>query len=178
MTPTGAETPTSPDQILLRRQLGKPDAPHFGGIPTAREGDGVAGKRCRRKRRPPCNRADKAASAGIPDPKGCRLPTGPDVGNLSDLLTLGEVRRWNLFHRTDLGTTSWSEEIHESGSTHQGLSRMKGNFRVRFLGGWGGVTLPGYPSSRTSPNVPSPSKPLGRWDLLPRSDHRLRCSAR
>src|SRR6516225_11178724 len=60
-----------------------------------------------------------------PDPKGCRLPTGPDVGNLRDLLTPGEVRRWDFFHRTDLGTTSRLEEIHESGSTHQGSSRMR-----------------------------------------------------
>src|SRR5262249_17351792 len=78
-------------------QLGKPDAPHFGGSPTAREGDGAAGKRGRRKRKPPCNGTDRAATAERPNPKGCRLPTGPDVGNLSDLLTLGEVRRWDLF---------------------------------------------------------------------------------
>ena len=144
-TPTGVQTPTEPIQILLHRQLGKPDAPHLGGSPTAREGDGAAGKRGRRKRKPPCNGADRAATAERPDPKGCRLPTGPDVGNLSDLLTLGEVRRWNLFHRTDLGTTSRLEEIHESGSTHQGSSRMRGNSHVRFLGGWGQATVPGYP---------------------------------
>ena len=32
--------------------------------------------------------------------------------------------------------------------------------------------------SGTSPNASSLSKPLDRWDLLPPSDHRLRCSAR
>src|SRR4029079_5265960 len=62
-------------RILLGRQLGKPHVPHTGGSPTAREGDGTGGKRCRSKRRPPCNRADRAARAGRPDPKGCRLPT-------------------------------------------------------------------------------------------------------
>jgi hypothetical protein len=143
--PAGVQAPTEPIHILFYRQRGKPDTPHFGGIPTAREGDGVAGKRGRRKRRPPCNGADRAATAERPDPKGCRLPTGPDVGNLSDLLTLGDVRRWNSFHRTDLGTTSRLEEIHESGSTHQGSSRMRGNSHVRFLGGWGQATVPGYP---------------------------------
>ena len=39
------------------------------------------------------------------------------------------------------------EEIHESGSTHQGSSRMRGNSHVRFLGGWGQATVPGYPRS-------------------------------
>ena len=101
--PTGVQTPTDPIQILLHRQLGKPDAPHHGGSPTAREGDGAAGKRGRRKRRPPCNGADRAASAGIPDPKGCRLPTGlggkePRRGP-SPLETLGDD-----LHRTDQGT--------------------------------------------------------------------------
>ncbi len=32
--------------------------------------------------------------------------------------------------------------------------------------------------SGPSPIVPSPSKPLDRWDLLPPNDHRPRCSAR
>src|SRR5712691_4207326 len=27
---------------------------------------------------PPSNRADRAAHAGIPNPKGCRLPSGPN----------------------------------------------------------------------------------------------------
>jgi hypothetical protein len=146
-TPTGAQTPTEPIRILLDRQLGKPDAPHLGGSPTAREGDGAEGKRGRKKRKSPCNGADRAATAERPNLKGCRLPTGPDVGNLSDLLTLGDVRRWNLFHRTDLGTTSRLEEIHTSGSTHQGSSRMRDNSHVRFLGGWGQATVPGYPRS-------------------------------
>src|SRR3954463_6016545 len=90
--------PSHSVHILLDRQLGKPHVPHHGGSPTAREGDGPGGKRCRRKRRPPCNGADRAARAGIPDPKGCRLPTGPASGTFDDLLTLGEVRRWNSFH--------------------------------------------------------------------------------
>jgi hypothetical protein len=44
MIPTGVEAPTQPIHILLRRQLGKPYAPHHGGIPTARPGDGAEGK--------------------------------------------------------------------------------------------------------------------------------------
>jgi hypothetical protein len=55
---------------LLDRQLGKPHVLHLGGSPTAREGDGIGGKRCRRKRRPPCNGADRAARAGDPTRKG------------------------------------------------------------------------------------------------------------
>src|SRR3954465_10027789 len=62
-------------------------------------------------------------------------------------------------HRTDLGTTSRSEEIHESGSIHQGLSRMKGNFHVRFLGGWGQATVPGYPRAGRAGHMAKG----GRW---------------
>jgi len=32
----------------------------------------------------------------------------------------------------------------------QGLSRMKREFHVRFLGGWGAVMRPGYPAGRAS----------------------------
>jgi len=34
ITPTGVQTPTGPDHILLHWQLGKPYAPHSRGIPT------------------------------------------------------------------------------------------------------------------------------------------------
>jgi hypothetical protein len=64
-----------------------------------------------------------------------------------------------MFPRTDLGTPSRSEEIHESGSTDQGLSRMKGNFHVRFLGGWGQATVPGYPRAGRAGHMAKG----GRW---------------
>jgi hypothetical protein len=57
--------------MLLHEQLGKPYAPHVSGIPTARKGDGTEGMRGRKKRRPPGNRADRAAEAEMPNPKGC-----------------------------------------------------------------------------------------------------------
>ena len=82
-----------------------------------------------------------------PTRKGADFRLVLTSGNLGDLLTLGEVRRWDFFHRTDLGTTSRLEEIHESGSTHQGSSRKRGNSHVRFRGGWGQATVPGYPWS-------------------------------
>ena len=44
-TLTGVQTPTEPDHILSHRQLGKPYAPHVGGIPTVRKGDGAEGMR-------------------------------------------------------------------------------------------------------------------------------------
>jgi len=76
-TLTGVQTPTGPHHILLHEQLGKPSAPHVSGIPTARKGDGAEGMRGRKKRMPPGNRADRAAEAEMPNPKGCRLPFGP-----------------------------------------------------------------------------------------------------
>jgi len=50
---------------LHSSQLGKPDVSHprqGSGILTAREGEGAAGRGCRKKRRPSCNR--EAAFAG------------------------------------------------------------------------------------------------------------------
>src|SRR6266540_6512215 len=76
-TPTGVQTPTGPDHTLLHRQLGKPYAPHRRGIPTVRKGDGAEGRRGRKKRTPSGNRTDRAVHTGIPNPKGCRLPSGP-----------------------------------------------------------------------------------------------------
>src|SRR6266849_7620705 len=77
-TPTGVQTPTGPLHPLLPRQLGKPSAPHVRGIPTARKGEGTAGRRGRKKRTPPRNRAERAAAVAIPSPTGRRLPCGPD----------------------------------------------------------------------------------------------------
>ena len=58
---------------LLGCQLGKPDVLRFGGSPTARKGDGAAGRGGRRKRTPSCNRTDRAASCGDTQPE--RAPT-------------------------------------------------------------------------------------------------------
>src|SRR3954447_9913746 len=44
--------------------------------PDRKEGDGGGGRGCRKKRRLRCNGADRAARAGIPSPKGRRLPAG------------------------------------------------------------------------------------------------------
>ena len=44
-TPTGVQTPTGPDHILLHQQLGKPYAPHASGSLTVRKGDGAEGRR-------------------------------------------------------------------------------------------------------------------------------------
>jgi hypothetical protein len=82
-TLTGVQTPTGPVHILLHQQLGKPYAPHVSGIPTVRKGDGAEGRRWRKKRTPPNNRADRAAQAEIPNPKGCRLPFGPNGRKLT-----------------------------------------------------------------------------------------------
>ncbi len=57
---------------LHSSQLGKPDAPHTrqgSGILTAREGEGTAGRGCRKKRRPSCNRADRATKGGDTQPE-------------------------------------------------------------------------------------------------------------
>src|SRR5213594_2189188 len=77
-TLTGGQTPTEPDRPLLHGQLGKPSAPHRRGSPTVRKGDGAEGRRGRNKRMPPGKRADRAAHLDSPNPKGGRLPSGPD----------------------------------------------------------------------------------------------------
>src|SRR4051812_2122888 len=61
-----------------------------------KEGDGGGGRGCRRKRRPSCNGADRAARAGIPSPKGRRLPAGLSGAMRRDASTDGDVRRRKL----------------------------------------------------------------------------------
>src|SRR4051794_2522156 len=56
-----------------------------------KEGDGGGGRGCRRKRKPPCNGADRAARAGIPSPKGRRLPAGLSGAMRLDASTDGDV---------------------------------------------------------------------------------------
>src|SRR4051812_34964071 len=59
-----------------------------------KEGDGGGGRGCRRKRKPSCNGADRAARAGIPNPKGRRLPVSGTMR--LDASTDGDVRRRKL----------------------------------------------------------------------------------
>src|SRR3954451_13205973 len=61
-----------------------------------KEGDGRGGRGCWRKRRPSCNEADRAARAGIPSPKGRRLPAGLSGAMRLDASTDGDVRQRKL----------------------------------------------------------------------------------
>jgi hypothetical protein len=61
-----------------------------------KEGDGGGGRGCRRKRRLRCNGGDRAAKAGIPSPKGRRLPAGLSGAMRLDASTDGDVRRRKL----------------------------------------------------------------------------------
>ena len=64
--------------------------------PNRKEGDGGGGRGCRRKRRLRCNGGDRAATAGIPNPKGCRLPAGLSGAMRRDASTDGDVRQRKL----------------------------------------------------------------------------------
>src|SRR3954453_16463258 len=61
-----------------------------------KEGDGGGGRGCRKKRKPSCNGADRAARAGIPRPKGRRLPAGLSGAMRRDASTDGDVRQRKL----------------------------------------------------------------------------------
>jgi hypothetical protein len=61
-----------------------------------KEGDGGGGRGCRRKRRLRCNGGDRAATAGIPNLKGCRLPAGLSGAMKLGASTDGDVRRRKL----------------------------------------------------------------------------------
>ena len=61
-----------------------------------KEGDGGGGRGCRRKRRLRCNGGDRAARAGIPSPKGRRLPAGLSGAMKLVASTDGDVRRRKL----------------------------------------------------------------------------------
>ena len=62
-----------------------------------KEGDGGGSRGCRRKRRPsPVMEADRAARAGIPSPKGRRLPAGLSGAMRLDASTDGDVRQRKL----------------------------------------------------------------------------------
>src|SRR4051794_28935030 len=64
--------------------------------PNRKEGDGGGGRGCRRKRRLRCNGGDRAARAGIPNLKGCRLPAGLSGAMKLGASTDGDVRRRKL----------------------------------------------------------------------------------
>src|SRR3954451_18213864 len=61
-----------------------------------KEGDGGGGRGCRRKRRLRCNGGDRAARAGIPNLKGCRLPAGLTGAMKLGASTDGDVRQLKL----------------------------------------------------------------------------------
>src|SRR5947207_2302353 len=62
--------------------------------PDRKEGDGAGGMRGRRKRRPPCNGADRAAvRRRYPTRKGADVRLVLAVKNLSSARSIGEVRR-------------------------------------------------------------------------------------
>src|SRR5712691_3369398 len=104
---------------LLHRQLGKPYAPHIRGIPTARQGDGAEGRRGRKKRTPPGSRADRAAYAGIPNPKGCRLPLGPHDSELMQRPYLWRSETVKVFaERTEGHTSTWADMRWRNVETH------------------------------------------------------------
>ena len=61
-----------------------------------KEGDGGGGRGCRRKRRLRCHGGDRAATAGIPSPKGGKLPAGLSGTMRLDASTDGDVRQRKL----------------------------------------------------------------------------------
>src|SRR3954466_11230851 len=92
--PDGRTQPTRSNSPSDNRV--SPIRPVEGGNPTARKGHSGGGRGCRRKRRPSCNGADRAATAGIPNLKGCRLPAGLSGAMRLAASTDGDVRRRKL----------------------------------------------------------------------------------
>src|SRR3954451_2426456 len=75
---------------------GSPTRPATQRYSDRKEGDGGGGRGCRRKRRLRCNGGDRAARAGIPNLKGCRLPAGLSGAMRLGASTDGDVRRRKL----------------------------------------------------------------------------------
>jgi hypothetical protein len=73
-----------------------PTRPATRRYSNRKEGDGGGGRGCRRKRRLRCNGGDRAARAGRPNLKGCRLPAGLSGAMGLDASTDGDVRRRKL----------------------------------------------------------------------------------
>src|SRR4051812_13468967 len=105
-----------------------------------KKGDGGGGRGCRKKRRLRCNGGDRAARAGIPNPKGCRLPAGLSGAMKLDASTDGDVRRRKLNRPTDgcrkpPVRRNQNRVLRAAGDLfhrRRGLSRMTGNCHVRF----------------------------------------------
>jgi hypothetical protein len=105
-----------------------------------KEGDGGGGRGCRRKRRPSCNGADRAARAGIPSPKGRRLPAGLSGAMKLVASTDGDVRRRKLNRPKDGCRKPPVRRNHDRMLRAAGdlfprrgdLSQMHGNGHVRF----------------------------------------------
>src|SRR3954453_21729562 len=103
-----------------------------------KEGDGGGGRGCRRKRRLRCNGGDRAATAGIPNLKECRLPVSGamKLGASTD----GDVRRRKLNGPKDgcrkpPVRRNQDRMLRAAGDLfpHRGgLSRVRGNSHARF----------------------------------------------
>ena len=105
-----------------------------------KEGDGGGGRGCRRKRRLRCNGGDRAARAGIPSPKGRRLPAGLSGAMRLDASTDGDVRQRKLNRPKDgcrkppVGRNQ-DRVLRAAGDLFPrrgGLSRVRGNSHARF----------------------------------------------
>ena len=124
-----------------------------------KEGDGGGGRGCRRKRKPSCNGADRAARAGIPGPKGRKLPAGLSGAMRLDASTDGDVRQRKLNRPKDgcrkppVGRNQ-NRVLRAAGDLfprRRGLSRMTGNRHVRFLGEDIAAMRSPYPTSAPEP---------------------------
>ena len=105
-----------------------------------KEGDGGGGRGCRRKRRLRCNGGDRAARAGIPNLKGCRLPAGLSGAMRLGASTDGDVRRRKLNRPKDgcrkpPVRRNQDRVLRAAGDLFPrrgGLSRVRGNSHARF----------------------------------------------
>ena len=105
-----------------------------------KEGDGGGGRGCRRKRRLRCNGGDRAARAGIPSPKGRRLPAGLSGAMRLDASTDGDVRQRKLNRPKDgcrkpPVRRNQDRVLRAAGDLFPrrgGLSRVRGNSHARF----------------------------------------------
>ena len=120
-----------------------------------KEGDGGGGRGCWKKRRPSCNGADRAATAGIPNLKGCRLPAGLSGAMKLGASTDGDVRRRKLNGPKDgcrkppVGRNQ-DRVLRAAGDLFPrrgGLSRVRGNSHARFLGEEVAAMRSPYPTS-------------------------------
>jgi hypothetical protein len=150
--PDGRTQPTRSNSPSDNRV--SPIRPVEGGNPTARKGHSGGGRGCRKKRRPSCNGADRAATAGIPNLKGCRLPAGLSGAMRLAASTDGDVRRRKLNRPKDgcrkpPVRRNQDRVLRAAGDLlpcRGGLSRMHGNGHVRFLGEGSVVTRFPYPT--------------------------------